>query len=346
MKKNLQFIESLEARVAPAVLVNGGNLLGGSGNPTTGETSTGGNTVTLIKVLSGQALVFFDSTGHDITGISVGKHTKLDITGNVFGDIVTNLLPNGHLTDSDHNPANGEDGGILLGINIKGITTHKLGTENGDINRIISGGDAKNINVSGQLKGLYAGDGVFRDGSTIAVSTGPVDYNSVMAGLQNQFLLTQSLAESYISANINKVVVQTADQLEIFAGRWPYGYHHGSGPSGRQHHQRDDHPDADRRGHEARPFPARRRRRRRLDGRGGRQHQQLRRHGVDRLRPGANRRRWRGHQRSRRRGRIIDRIDDHHQFPALRFAHGPRRRRHHGRRRGRQHFHPELHQQR
>ena len=218
MKTNLHFIETLEARVAPAVLVSGGNLLGGSGNPTTGETSTGGNTVTLVKVLHGQALVFFDSTSHEITGISVGKHTQLDITGNVYGDIVTNLLPSGRLTDSDNNPANGEDGGILLGINIKGITTHKLGPEKGDINRIISGGDAKNINVSGQLNGLYAGDGIFRDGPTAVVSTGTVDYNTVATNLQDQFVLTQALAQPYISANINKVVVQTANQLEIFAG--------------------------------------------------------------------------------------------------------------------------------
>ncbi len=218
MKKNLQFIEPLEARIAPAVLVNGGNLLGGSGNPTTGETSTGGNTVTLVKVLHGQALVFFDSNSNAITSISVGQHTQLDITGNIAGDIVTNLLPNGRLTDSDNNPANGEDGGVLLGINIKGITTHKLGTQAGDIGRIISGGSVKNINISGQLEGLYAGDGIFRDGPTAVVSTGNVDFNSIQTGAQTNFVLTQALAKAASSASINKVVVATADQLEIFAG--------------------------------------------------------------------------------------------------------------------------------
>ncbi len=218
MKKILQFIESLEARIAPAVLVNGGNLLGGNGNPTTGETSTGGNTVTLVKVLHGEALVFFDSNSNAITSISVGKHTQLDITGNVAGDIVTNLLPDGRLTDSDNDPSNGEDGGILLGINIKGITTHKLGSQNGDIGRIISGGAIKNININGQLDGLYAGDGIFRDGPTAVVSTGNVDYNSIKTGTQNSFVLTQNLAQSYTSASIDKVVVGTANQLEIFAG--------------------------------------------------------------------------------------------------------------------------------
>ncbi len=218
MKKNLQFIEPLEARIAPAVLVNGGNLLGGSGNPVSGETSTGGNTVTLVKVLHGQALVFFDSNSNAITSISVGAHTQLDITGNIAGDIVTNLLPNGRLTDSDNNPANGEDGKVLLGINIKGIATHKLGTQEGDIGRIISGGGIKNVNINGQLDGLYAGDGIFRDGPTAVVSTGNVDYNSILTGTQTNFVLTQDLAQTYTSASINKVVVNTANQLEVFAG--------------------------------------------------------------------------------------------------------------------------------
>lgn len=218
MKKTFQFIEPLESRIAPAVLVNGGNLLGGNGNPTSGETSSGGNTVTLIKVLHGEALVFFDSTLRQITAVSVGKHTQLDITGNIFGDIVTNLLPNGRLTDSDKDPSNGEDGGVLLGVSIKGITTHALDTQNGDIGRIISGGGIKNINVNGQLNGLYAGDGIFRDGETATVSTGGVDFNSIQPGPQTKFLLTQGAAQTYTSASIDKVVVNTADQMEIFAG--------------------------------------------------------------------------------------------------------------------------------
>ncbi len=216
--KNHLFIESLEPRVAPAVLVNGGNLLGGNGNPTTGETSTGGNTVTLVKVTHGQALVFFDSTLHTITSISVGKNAQLDITGNITGDIVTNLLPTGRLTDSDNDASNGEDGGILLGTNIKGITTHVFSSQNGDINRIIAGGTVKNVNISGQLKGLYAGDGIFRDGPTAVVSTHGVDYNSILTGAQTNFVLTQAQALPYTSANVNKVVVATANQLEIFAG--------------------------------------------------------------------------------------------------------------------------------
>ena len=212
------FVESLEPRVAPAILVNGGNLLGGTGNPTTGETSSGGNTVQLIKVITGEALVFYDASSSTITGISVGKHTKLDITGNIPGDIVTNLLPDGRLTDSDHNPANGEDGGILLPFGIKGITTHALGPQNGDLGRIISGGAVNNVNIAGSLSGIYAGDGIFRDGPTAVVDVGNVDVNTIVPGLQHTFVLTQADALSGSKANINNVVVRTANHLEIFAG--------------------------------------------------------------------------------------------------------------------------------
>ena len=129
-----------------------------------------------------------------ITGISISKHTKLDITGNIPGDIVTNLLPNGRLTDSDNNPANGEDGGILLPYSIKGITTHPLGTENGDLGRIIAGGSVNNINVAGSLSGIYAGNGIFRDGTTATIDVGTVDYNTIVPGVQHIFTLTQANA--------------------------------------------------------------------------------------------------------------------------------------------------------
>ena len=218
MNPNPLFVETLESRIAPAILVNGGNLLGGKGNPTTGEASSGGNTLTLIKVISGEALVFYDADHSQITGISVGKNTRLDIVGNVTGDIVTNLLPNGRLTDSDNNPANGEDGGILLPYKIKGITTHPLQSENGDLGRIIAGGSVNNVNISGSLSGIYTGDGIFRNGPTASVDISTVDYNTIVPGVQHVFTLTQATAKSSATVNISNVVVHTADQLEIFAG--------------------------------------------------------------------------------------------------------------------------------
>ena len=216
MKSKLQLIEALEPRVAPALLVNGGNLLGGAGNPTTGETSTGANTVTLVKVLSGQALVFFDNG--TITGISVGKHTKLDITGDLAGDIITNLGPDGRLTDTDNNPINGEDGGVLLPISIKGITTHPLSDEKGSVGRIIAGAQINNINIAGELAGLYSGDGIFRDGDFIKASTGRVDFNTVEPGLQNTFTFAKGFTAPNNNSTIKNVTINTARQLEIFSG--------------------------------------------------------------------------------------------------------------------------------
>ena len=220
MNSNLLFVETLEARVAPAILVNGGNLLGGTGNPTTGQASSGGNTLTLIKVLSGEALVFYDASHSQITGISVGKNTRLDITGNVSGDIVTNLLPNGRLTDSDNNPANGEDGGILLPYKIKGITTHPLQAENGDLGRIIAGGAISNVNVSGSLSGIYAGDGIFRDGTTASVDVGSVDYNTIVPGLQHVFTLTQADAQVQLQGEHQQRRRQHCQPVGNLRGRW------------------------------------------------------------------------------------------------------------------------------
>src|SRR5581483_9183442 len=167
-------IEPLEQRIAPALLINGANLLGGAGNPTTGEASVGDNAFTVVKVLSGNAIVWY----HDgaVNAISVGPNTSLDITGNV-GDIIGNLTAGGRLSDSDNDPSNGEDGGVLLANNIVGIKTHPSSGENGDINDIITGGSITNLSVNGEIHGVFAGDGVFRTGSH-ALTAGAVDSTS------------------------------------------------------------------------------------------------------------------------------------------------------------------------
>jgi hypothetical protein len=233
MKSIPQFIEPLEPRIAPAILVNGGNLLGGKGNPTSGETSSGGNTVNLINVTSGQALVFFDATAGAITSISVGNHATLDITGDV-SDIVTNLGKNGRLTDTDGDPSNGEDGGILLPSKIDGITTHALVSNGkGSIGRIIAGGRINNVTTEdpdASIHGIYAGDGVFRNGPSVQVSTGTVDYNSIVGGVQNIFTLLQSDGQFQSGASINTARISVGQGLEVFAGS---GQGSDSGPGGK-----------------------------------------------------------------------------------------------------------------
>ena len=157
-------IEALEARIAPALLVTGGNLLGGPGNSNTGEFSVGENSYLYVKVLTGQAIVWFDDF---IKGISVGPNTTLDIVGDVYGDIVANLGADGKLTDSDNDPLNGLDGGKLLSHPIKGITIHRVGTEfvKGSVGNIVTGGSISGLKIDGEVQGLYAGDGIFHPDS-------------------------------------------------------------------------------------------------------------------------------------------------------------------------------------
>ncbi len=214
-------IEPLEQRIAPALLVTGANLLGGSGNPSTGETSIGGNSVTLVKVLSGEAIVWFDHGGID--AISVGPNTALDITGNV-GWIIGNLTATGKLSDSDHNPSNGLDGDLLLPNNILGITTHPIGNQLGSIGGIVTGGSISNLNISGDLIGAYAGNGVFRaqsslsGGGSATLGTG-LDLNPILPGIQSSFTFSPGNAATVESgASISKVKVGAAEEMQLFAG--------------------------------------------------------------------------------------------------------------------------------
>ena len=234
-------IEPLEQRIAPALLVAGANLLGGAGNPSTGETSIGGNNITLVKVLSGEAIVWFDHGF--IAAISVGPNTSLDITGNVGvpsidgappipGDIIANLTASGKLSDSDNNAANGLDGDVLLANNILGITTHPLGSEAGTIGNIITGGSVSNLSISGNLEGVYAGTGAFYTGNTNplldshvlfagqVVANTYVDVNPIQPGIQGGFVFAASNAKTVESgASISNVkILGAAEELQMFAG--------------------------------------------------------------------------------------------------------------------------------
>jgi hypothetical protein len=232
-------LEVLESRIAPALLINGANLLGGGG-PATGESSAGGNSATIVKVLSGSAIVWYNDG--DIMGISVGPNASLEIQGNVLGDIVANLTASGRLSDSDGDPLNGEDGNILLPNNILGIKTFPLGGQEGDVHNIMTAGSVGNVKILGTLNGIYAGDGVF-DPTSHALAIDPMshmpipdqvdstvgmDVNPVEPGTQATFSFTKTLAEKIDAtkkltgmqpgASISNVSVAKAFELEIFAG--------------------------------------------------------------------------------------------------------------------------------
>ena len=237
--RNLPVVEQLEPRIAPAavVLTNGANLLsaGDQGYLSDGESE--GSATLLAKVTSGKALVFWDSESRQIKGISVSDKTNIEILGNVDGDIVTNLLPSGYLTDSDNNPSNGLDGGRLLPHSISGIKTTayidgKGIGQNGDVGRIIAGGSISKIELDGDLSGVYAGDGIF-DAIETAASSEPVDGlpstsflftigfawdNSGPLSKATSMTLDMADATLLGGASISGVTFASGENVQFFAG--------------------------------------------------------------------------------------------------------------------------------
>lgn len=213
-------IEPLESRIAPAILVNGPNLLG-TGNPATGEMSLGDNNVTLVKVFSGQIIVWYQDG--DIASVSFGQGANFEIRGDVKGDIVGNLGLNGRLSDLDGDPVNGEDGNILLPNDLAGLKTTQFATQKGGFRYLITGGSAANLNINGQIEGIYTGDGAF-DTDSDALNTGNVvsgigfDVNPLTAGVQNDFTFTKTTAQMKPGASLKNAVIGIGKELQIFTG--------------------------------------------------------------------------------------------------------------------------------
>src|SRR4030095_13001232 len=129
-------VEPLEQRIAPAVLTDLTPVVVGTpilldadpSTPTPAGITAGLNGALLMFVEKGSCLVFTnDFNGNDqvdfneITGIAAGDGLRLISFVDIHGDIVTNLRPDGTLTDSDGLAANGRDGQILLNSKIESI---------------------------------------------------------------------------------------------------------------------------------------------------------------------------------------------------------------------------------
>src|SRR6185369_4512710 len=110
-------------------------------------TATENSGTYLLYVEQGQCLVFttdFNNNGsvdfNEITGISAGDGLRLISFVNINGDIVTNLKPNGTLSDSDNNSSNDDpflkgDGRVLLNstierIELRSLTVNDLNDQN------------------------------------------------------------------------------------------------------------------------------------------------------------------------------------------------------------------------
>jgi hypothetical protein len=146
-------VEPLEQRIAPAAItpvllnpttidpnelqaINVGSPILLSADPSMhapqGLTLGPGGPV-LLYVTKGTCLVFTNDLNgnkafdyNEITGISAGDGLRLISFVDIHGDIVTNLRPDGTLTDSDNNAANGRDGQVLLNSKIESIQLRSI----------------------------------------------------------------------------------------------------------------------------------------------------------------------------------------------------------------------------
>lgn len=233
----LSHVEPLESRIAPAVLVNGPNLFGGFGNPSIGEMSLGENSVTLVKVLAGQVVVWFQDG--DISTVSFGAGASFELFGNV-GDIVGNLDSGGRLSDSDNDPSNGEDGNILLPNDLAGMKINPFGNDRGSLGNIITAGSISNVTINGEVNGIYAGDGVFHatsdafSGGDVTVDVG-FDVNPLTSGDQTVFTFNPATPAIVEDANglpinltnidlikggaaVRNVTIAVGNELQIITG--------------------------------------------------------------------------------------------------------------------------------
>lgn len=179
------FLEALEERIAPAGL-SGINFQAASAGTSillnAGQgLATGENSGSyMMYVEQGQALVFTtDLNGNgqvdfnEITGIAAGNGLRLVSFVDINGDIVTNLNPDGTLTDSDGDVTNGRDGKVVLPNRIDSITL-----------RTINGSDVPDpfLNVAKSNYSIYGN--VYAGGGLGTTTTQGLTIDSSGVGLQ------------------------------------------------------------------------------------------------------------------------------------------------------------------
>ncbi len=178
-------LETLEPRIAPAGLnesaisaaVAGSSILLGPGQGLGSSGPFAGSYYLYVE--KGQALVFTTdlngngSVDHDeITGVSAGDGLRLTSFVDIHGDIVTNLLPGGLLTDSDGDSSNGRDGKIVLNSRIESITLRSVVAA--DLNASVEGNTPlnrlalSNYSIYGNV---FAGGGLGFGGNGLLIDT-------------------------------------------------------------------------------------------------------------------------------------------------------------------------------
>ena len=146
-------VEILEQRIAPAGLIESGFKTAAVGTPLRLDAGQGlstggaGGGVYMLYVEKGSALVFttdFNNNNaidfNEVTGIAAGDGLRLISFVDIYGDIVTNLRPDGRLSDSGpgiDNPDLGGDGLVLLNstiekIELRSLTVADIGDQDDD----------------------------------------------------------------------------------------------------------------------------------------------------------------------------------------------------------------------
>jgi hypothetical protein len=202
-------VEVLEARIAPAAIIDGVFKTGQVGTRIAlhaGEgLSTGGDQggSYMLFVEEGQCIVFttdLNNNGsldfNEITGISAGDGLRLVSFADIYGDIVTNLKSDGFLSDSDNNSANdppqlGGDGRVLLNSRIEKIELRSLTAS--DIRDVNGDGTVDDLDLATRLVlssysihgNIYAGAGFGTDeidGGLLIDPTGTILQTSTYTG--------------------------------------------------------------------------------------------------------------------------------------------------------------------
>ena len=162
---------------------------------------TGFNTsVPLIQANKGPVVAFFlnnpnqhgtttevagEVYADELVGVSLGKKDIISINGNVYGDIVTNLLTGGTAVSLT------SDGGPGQGIN--GITM------NGNVfGNLLAGGNIKNVTIRGLVDNVLAGT---------ATNGANFNFSGVAGGVTG--IIADAAAANHVGANINLLTVNT-----------------------------------------------------------------------------------------------------------------------------------------
>ncbi len=197
--------------------------------------TTSSNYKTFIKVKSGRVIAFFtDSNGNnefddgELTGLSLGKNTSVEISGSVNGDIITNL--------NEHGTADQGDDTVEMSNLVspkQGITDLKVlgGSVFGSV---VSGGPIMAITIAKNVENVLAGTaaaghsfdfftGSFGGEGTLGVSAAPKEAgasisNAVFGSVTDRVAAGSGGAGGKGGALTNIQVLGDTDGLKLMAG--------------------------------------------------------------------------------------------------------------------------------